>query len=216
MVGLDPKILLRAYAVGLFPMAESYDDPTLYWIDPEKRGIIPLNKFHIPRRLRKSVRRAEYDIRCDNAFEEVIRRCASPAPGRKETWINKEIISLYTELYTIGQAHSVEAWLDNKLVGGLYGVTLGGAFFGESMFSDARDASKISLVHLVARLNAGGFKLLDTQFVTKHLSQFGVVEIHRSGYRQLLTSALEITANFLPDLSNDMLEIFIQSTTHTS
>lgn len=216
MVGLDPKILLRAYAVGLFPMAESFDDPTLYWIDPEKRGIIPLNKFHIPRRLRKSVRRAVYDIRCDFAFEEVIRRCASPAPGRQETWINKEIINLYTKLYTIGQAHSVEAWLDNKLVGGLYGVTLGGAFFGESMFSDARDASKISLVHLVARLNAGGFKLLDTQFVTKHLSQFGVIEMHRSGYRQLLTSALEITANFLPDLSNDKLELFIQSTTQTS
>ena len=159
MVGLDPKILLRAYSVGLFPMAESFHDPTLYWIDPEKRGVIPLNKFHIPRRLRKSVRRAKYDIRCDSAFEEVIRRCATPAPGRKETWINKEIINLYTELYTIGQAHSVEAWLDNKLVGGLYGVTMGGAFFGESMFSDARDASKISLVHLVARLNAGGFKL---------------------------------------------------------
>ncbi len=216
MVGLDPDILLRAYAVGLFPMAERHDDPTLYWIDPEKRGIMPLDTFHIPRRLKKSVRQGVYDIRCDTAFEEVIRRCADPAPDRKETWINDEIIQLYSDLFDIGRAHSVEAWQDEELVGGLYGVALGGAFFGESMFSRARDASKIALVHLVARLRAGGFKLLDTQFVTSHLAQFGVVEIHRSGYRQLLSSALDVSAEFVSELPEEVLEDFIQSTTQTS
>lgn len=216
MVGLDPEILIRAYAVGLFPMAEKHDDPTLYWIDPEKRGILPLNSFHIPKRLRRTLRKGTFDIRCDTAFEQVIRRCAEPAPDRSETWINEEIVRLYIDLFEIGRAHSVEAWHDDELVGGLYGVALGGAFFGESMFSRMVDSSKVALVHLVARLRLGGFKLLDTQFVTSHLAQFGVVEIHRGGYRELLSSALDVSAEFHSTLSDEELTAFIQSTTQTS
>lgn len=216
MSGLSPEILLRAYAVGLFPMAERHDDSTLYWIDPEKRGIIPLDTFHIPRRLRRQVRAEQYEIRCDSAFEDVIRTCAKPADDRKETWINEEIIRLYIDLHNMGRAHSVETWRDDKLVGGLYGVALGGAFFGESMFSLERDASKIALVHLVARLKKYEFHLLDSQFVTQHLAQFGAVEIHRSGYRQLLASALDKNVKFHSGLAPDELESFIQSTTQTS
>lgn len=216
MSGLSPEILLRAYAVGLFPMAERHDDATLYWIDPEKRGIIPLDKFHIPRRLRRLVRSGRYDVRCDSAFEDVIRYCAKPADDRKETWINEEIIRLYVDLHKMGRAHSVEIWHEDVLVGGLYGVALGGAFFGESMFSLERDASKVALVHLVARLKKCSFRLLDSQFVTQHLAQFGAVEIHRGGYRQLLASALDKNAKFQGDLASDELDAFIQSTTQTS
>ncbi|MBT5047569.1 MAG: leucyl/phenylalanyl-tRNA--protein transferase [Rhodospirillaceae bacterium] len=216
MSGLSPEILLRAYAVGLFPMAERHDDSTLYWIDPEKRGIIPLDTFHIPRRLRRQVRAGRFEIRCDSAFEDVIRYCAKPADDRKETWINEEIIRLYVDLHKMGRAHSVEAWREGELVGGLYGVALGGAYFGESMFSLERDASKIALVHLVARLKKCGYRLLDSQFVTPHLGQFGAVEIHRSGYRQLLASALDKNAKFHPGLTSEELEAFIQSTTQTS
>lgn len=216
MVGLSPDILLRAYAVGLFPMAEHQDDPTLYWIDPEKRGIMPLDRFRIPRRLRKTVRQHCFEIKCDTAFENVVRLCAEPAEDRKETWINAEIIKLYVDLFEIGRAHSVECWLDDQLVGGLYGVALGSAFFGESMFSRVTDASKVALVHLVARLKKGGFTLLDTQFVTNHLNQFGAVEIHRTGYRQLLSSALDKNAIFYGELDGAELESFIQSTTQTS
>jgi len=216
MSGLSPEILLRAYAVGLFPMAERHDDPTLYWIDPEKRGILPLDKFHIPKRLRRTVRANLYDVRCDTAFEEVIRTCAEPADDRKETWINEEIVRLYVDLFRLGRAHSIEAWKDGEMAGGLYGVALGGAFFGESMFSRARDASKVSLVHLVARLKKGGFRLLDTQFVTRHLSQFGAVELPRGGYRSLLAGALDVNAKFHSDLAADELESFMQSVTHTS
>ncbi|MBK18109.1 MAG: leucyl/phenylalanyl-tRNA--protein transferase [Rhodospirillaceae bacterium] len=216
MVGLSPDILLRAYAVGLFPMAEHHDDSTLYWIDPEKRGILPLEKFRIPRRLRRTVRQNSFEIKCDSAFEQVIRLCAEPADDRAETWINEEIIELYIDLFDIGRAHSVEAWLDGQLVGGLYGVALGSAFFGESMFSRVTDASKVALVHLVARLKLGGFTLLDTQFVTSHLNQFGAVEIHRGGYRQLLSTALDKNATFQGELEVSALESFIQSTTQTS
>lgn len=216
MSGLSPEILLRAYAVGLFPMAERHDDATLYWIDPEKRGILPLDRFHVPRRLRRRVRSRTFDIRCDTAFEEVIRRCAEPASDRSETWINEEIIRLYIELHKMRRAHSIEAWKDDTLVGGLYGVTLGAAFFGESMFSEAADASKVALVHLVAALNKCGFRLLDSQFVTAHLAQFGAVEIHRSGYRQLLASALDVKADFHCDLDDAELESFIQSTIQMS
>lgn len=216
MVGLNPEIILRAYAVGLFPMAERHDDSTLYWIDPEKRGILPLDKFHIPRRLRRTIRSGQFEVRCDTAFEEIIRLCAEPADDRSETWINDEIVRLYVDLYEMGRAHSVETWLDGQLVGGLYGVSLGGAFFGESMFSRVSDASKFALVHLVARLRKGGYELLDTQFVTTHLHQFGTVEIHRSGYRQLLSAALNIAATFHSDLSGEELEVFMQSTTQTS
>jgi leucyl/phenylalanyl-tRNA--protein transferase len=216
MSGLSPEILLRAYAVGLFPMAERHDDPTLYWIDPEKRGILPLKTFHVPRRLRRTVRANPFEVRCDCAFEQVIRHCAEPADDRNETWINDEIVRLYVDLHKMGRAHSVETWHDGRLVGGLYGVALGAAFFGESMFSHERDASKVALVHLVARLRKSGFRLLDTQFVTRHLAQFGAVEIPRGGYRSLLASALETNVKFQGDLDADELASFIQSTTQTS
>jgi leucyl/phenylalanyl-tRNA--protein transferase len=216
MVGLKPEILLRAYAVGLFPMAERHDDSTLYWIDPEKRGILPLDKFHIPRRLRRTLRRDQFEIRCNTAFETVIQLCAEPADDRSETWINEEIIRLYVDLYEMGRAHSVEAWLDGQLVGGLYGVSLGAAFFGESMFSRVADASKVALVHLVARLRKGGYQLLDTQFVTTHLGQFGTVEVHRAGYRQILAGTLDVNTAFHSELDGSELDAFIQSTTQTS
>ncbi|MPY70618.1 MAG: leucyl/phenylalanyl-tRNA--protein transferase [Alphaproteobacteria bacterium] len=216
MAGLNPEILLRAYAVGLFPMAERHDDPTLYWIDPEKRGILPMDHFHVPRRLRRRARNNFYEVRCDTAFAGVVRRCAEPGEGRGETWINDEIVRLYIDLHEMGRAHSVECWRDGRLVGGLYGVALGGAFFGESMFSRERDASKVALVHLVARLRKGGFTLLDTQFVTRHLSQFGAVEIHRGGYRHLLSKALDVNATFYCELSDEELAAFLQSTSVTS
>ena len=216
MTSLTPEILLRAYAVGLFPMAEHRDDPTLYWIDPEKRGVLPLDDFHVPRRLRRTVRRNEFDVRCNTAFTDVIRACAAPGEGRDESWINDEIVSLYTTLNEMGRAHSVEAGQEAGLVGGLYGVALGAAFFGESMFSTARDASKVALVHLVARLKKADFGLLDTQFVTDHLAQFGVVEMPRSGFRQILASALDRSAAFPAELSQPELEAFLQSTTQTS
>ncbi|MBT6285252.1 MAG: leucyl/phenylalanyl-tRNA--protein transferase [Rhodospirillaceae bacterium] len=216
MTKLTPEILLRAYAVGLFPMAERRDDPTLFWIDPEKRGILPLDGFHVSRRLRRTVRSGRYEVRCNTAFGDVVRACAAPGPNRKDTWINDEILSLYGDLHALGRAHCVETWLDGELVGGLYGVSLGAAFFGESMFSLARDASKVALVHLVARLVKGGYKLLDTQFVTDHLTQFGVVELPRAGYRELLSEALDDTATFEPDLPQPELDAFLQSVTQTS
>lgn len=216
MSKLTPEILLRAYAVGLFPMAERRDDPTLFWIDPEKRGILPLDGFHVSRRLRRTVRNGPYEIRCDTAFSAVVRACAAPGIKRGDTWINSEIESLYADLHELGRAHSVEAWLDGELVGGLYGVSLGAAFFGESMFSTARDASKVALVHLVARLIKGNYRLLDTQFVTDHLTQFGVVELPRAGYRQMLSSALDASASFETELSQSELAAFLQSMTQTS
>lgn len=216
MTKLTPEILLRAYAVGLFPMAERRDDPTLFWIDPEKRGILPLDGFHVSRRLRRTVRSGRYEVRCNTAFDDVVRACAAPGPNREDTWINDEILSLYGDLHALGRADCVETWLDGELVGGLYGVSLGAAFFGESMFSLARDASKVALVHLVARLVKGGYKLLDTQFVTDHLTQFGVVELPRAGYRELLSEALDDTATFEPDLPQPELDAFLQSVTQTS
>jgi leucyl/phenylalanyl-tRNA---protein transferase len=216
MSKLTPEILLRAYAVGLFPMAERRDDPTLFWIDPEKRGILPLDGFHVSRRLRRTVRNGPYEVRCDTAFGAVVQACASPGAKRSDTWINDEIESLYADLHELGRAHSVETWLNGELVGGLYGVSLGAAFFGESMFSTARDASKVALVHLVARLIKGDYKLLDTQFVTDHLTQFGVVELPRAGYRQLLASALDASATFETELSQSELTAFLQSRTQTS
>ena len=216
MAILTPDVLLRAYSIGLFPMAERRDSPTLYWIDPEKRGILPLDTFHVPRRLRRKVRQGRFEVRCDTAFTEVVRACAAPGPGRPETWINDEIVELYADLHEMGRAHSIESWDDGSLVGGLYGVTLGAVFFGESMFHDTQDASKIALVHLVARLKKGGFRLLDTQFVTRHLSQFGAVELHRAGYRHLLTEALDATAVFHRSVDSDDIEAVLQSTTQTS
>jgi leucyl/phenylalanyl-tRNA--protein transferase len=193
---LTPELLLRAYAQGIFPMAERRDSPELYWISPEKRGLIPLNRFHIPRRLARTVRSDRFVVKTDSAFRDVVRACAAPMPGREESWINDEIVSLYTTLHASGHAHSVECWRDELLVGGLYGIRLGSAFFGESMFSRERDASKVALVHLVARLLRGGFVLLDAQFLTAHLARFGAVEVPRDAYLRLLAEAIAKPADF--------------------
>ncbi|MES2254872.1 MAG: leucyl/phenylalanyl-tRNA--protein transferase [Pseudomonadota bacterium] len=185
---LTPQMLLRAYAEGLFPMAEKRDDPELYWVSPEKRGVIPLDAFHVPHRLARTVRSNRFQVTTDRAFGAVMQGCA--APGRGETWINDEILRLYATLHAGRHAHSVECWQSGELVGGLYGVRLGAAFFGESMFSRVRDASKVALVHLVDILRQGGFVLLDTQFLTGHLATFGAAEIPRSEYLTLLHQAI--------------------------
>jgi leucyl/phenylalanyl-tRNA--protein transferase len=200
---LTSEILLAAYAVGVFPMAESADDPELFWVDPEDRGIIPLEAFHIPRRLRRLIRQRPFRVTCDTAFPAVIRACAEASEKRPNTWINDEIIRLYEGLFAQGAAHSVECWREGALAGGLYGVALGAAFFGESMFSRATDASKIALVHLVARLRAGGYRLLDTQFLTPHLARFGGIEISRAHYHRRLAAALAHRASFPLELPGD-------------
>jgi leucyl/phenylalanyl-tRNA--protein transferase len=189
---ITPNLLLQAYAAGVFPMAESRDDKDLFWVDPDERGIIPLDAFHLPKSLAKTVRQDKYRVSVDTAFRDVVRACARPARGRNTTWISERIEALYTDLYDRGFAHSVECWTGDDLVGGLYGVSLAGAFFGESMFHTATDASKVALVHLVARLKAGGFILLDTQFVTDHLMQFGAQEIDRDSYHARLKAALGV------------------------
>jgi leucyl/phenylalanyl-tRNA--protein transferase len=195
-VEITPEVLLKAYACGIFPMAENAEDPALYWIEPEKRGIIPLDGFHVPARLARTVRSGRFSIRINQDFDAVLDGCAEPGPGRTRTWINRRIRTLYRRLYDIGHCHSVEAYEDGVLAGGLYGVCLGRAFFGESMFHRSRDASKVALVHLVARLKAGGFRLLDTQFVTDHLKMFGAVEVSRRQYHKLLEAALVGEADF--------------------
>jgi len=187
---LTPDILLRAYAQGMFPMAERRGDPALYWVSPEQRGIIPLDDFHVPQRLARTVRSGKFTVTADRAFTEVMMNCAAPAPGREESWINDEILRLYIGLHAGGHAHSVECWQHGELVGGLYGVRLGAAFFGESMFSRRTDASKVALVHLVDALRRGGFALLDTQFITAHLARFGAVEVPRRQYLALLHDAI--------------------------
>ena len=187
---ITPEVLLRAYACGIFPMAESADDPTLFWVEPEMRGVIPLDGFRVASRLKRTVRSDTFTVTVDTAFKAVIAGCATPQAGRDDTWINKRIRDLYYGLHERGHAHSVEVWQNDDLVGGLYGVNLGRAFFGESMFHHARDASKVALVHLVARLIAGGFELLDTQYVTEHLRSFGAVEIPRRRYSALLDKAI--------------------------
>lgn len=196
---ITPEVLLKAYACGIFPMAESAEDPGLYWIEPERRGVMPLDEFHVPRRLARLIRQDRFEVRIDTAFDAVLDGCASPAPGRQRTWINGRIRQLYTSLFAMGQAHSVETWFNGTLVGGLYGVHYNGAFFGESMFSRVRDASKLALVHLAGRLRTGGFRLLDAQFITDHLSQFGAVEISRRQYQAMLDEALTARGNFLID-----------------
>ncbi|MGY9005455.1 MAG: leucyl/phenylalanyl-tRNA--protein transferase [Alphaproteobacteria bacterium] len=201
---LTPEILLRVYASGIFPMAEDADDPTVFWVDPDLRGILPLDGLQVSKSLQRAVNQQRFDVRLDTAFDAVVTACAAPGPGRTETWINGEIQRLYSGLFDLGHAHSVECWKpgtpDNggkdELVGGLYGVCLGGAFFGESMFSTATDASKVALCHLVARLRKGGYVLLDTQFVTDHLTSLGAVEITRDAYHLQLEQALLIDAKF--------------------
>ena len=189
--GITPEILLRAYSIGLFPMAESADDPEIFWVEPELRGVLPLDHFHLSKSLAKTVRRKPFEIRFDHAFEQVIAACAEETSGRPSTWINKTIRSLYATLFDMGHAHTVEAWDGDELVGGLYGVSLGSAFFGESMFSRRTDASKICLVHLVNRLRERGFTLLDTQFTTGHLKTFGAIDVPKADYAVMLATAME-------------------------
>lgn len=196
VVDITPQVLLKAYSCGIFPMAESADDPALYWIEPEHRGILPLEDAHVPKRLARTVRMTDFRVSVDQAFDGVIDGCAASRPGRRSTWINSRIRQLYGDLFKLGHCHTVEVWDGDKIVGGLYGVSLGGAFFGESMFSTARDASKIALVHLIGRLVAGGYTLLDTQFVTDHLRQFGTVEVDRDDFHRVLEDALMVRAEF--------------------
>ena len=190
MIEITPQVLLKAYACGIFPMAESAEDNALYWIEPERRGILPLDRVHIPKRLARTIRKGGFEVRIDRNFEEVIEGCAAPRSGRRSTWINARIRNLYRELFVLRHCHTVEVWQDGQLTGGLYGVHLGHAFFGESMFSRARDASKIALVYLIARLKYGGFTLLDTQFVTGHLARFGAIEVSREEFQRFLEAAL--------------------------
>ncbi len=196
MSAFDARDLLDCYAQGVFPMADARDDARVFLVDPERRGVIPLDRFHVSRRLARTVRGDPFEVRVDTAFHAVVLECAASGPGRTETWINRPIEELYLQLHRLGHAHSVECWQDGELAGGLYGVSLRGAFFGESMFSRRRDASKVALVHLVARLIAGGYVLLDAQFMTEHLRQFGALEILRTEYHRRLSEALQVEADF--------------------
>ena len=213
---LKLETVLQAYAYGIFPMAESKEDDGLFWVDPEHRGVLPLKAFHVSHSLAKAVRHHPLEIRIDTDFEGVVSGCAAPGPGRENTWINAAIRDLYGRLHTAGFAHSVEAFKDDELVGGLYGVSLGGAFFGESMFSRQSNASKVALVYLVARLKAGGYRLLDTQFVTAHLRQFGAIEIPRTEYHRQLRLALQTQGDFYSLPENSSPEAVLQFSTQTS
>jgi leucyl/phenylalanyl-tRNA--protein transferase len=193
---LTPELLLKAYSIGVFPMAESRHDPELHWIDPEVRGILPLERFHVPRRLKRTIRRKGFEVTCDTAFHDVVLSCAGPRNDRSDTWINPTIENLTTQLFEMGFAHSIEVRTDGALAGGLYGIALGACFFGESMFSHERDASKIAFANLVMRLRRAGYLLLDTQFTTPHLNRFGVIDISRDEYRERLASAVRRQAEF--------------------
>ena len=216
MLPITPHLLLRAYASGIFPMAEERDSEVVHWIEPRQRGVIPLDSFHVPRRLQRTVRQQPFVVSADTDFPAVISACAESVPGRQRTWLNDDLIGLYVELHRAGYAHSVECRQDGRLVGGLYGVSLGGAFFGESMFSRERDASKVALVHLVARLRAGGYRLLDTQFTTKHLKQFGAIDIDRRQYHRLLEQAIADEADFYRLDGGATLDVLLQSVSQTS
>ena len=209
--------LLECYRTGVFPMGEARDDPRVFLVEPERRGVIPLDRFHLPRRLARTLRAEPFAVRVDTAFEAVVALCAEAAPDREETWINRPIRRLYGQLYARRQAHSVECWLDGELVGGLYGVRIAGAFFGESMVSRATDASKVALAHLVARLRVGGFTLLDTQFLSEHLARFGAEEIDRAAYRVRLAEALAKTeADFYALAPGAGGAAVLQAINHTS
>ena len=221
MYVMSPETLIKAYAIGVFPMAEAHDDERVFFVDPQQRGILPLDQVHIPRRLKKRVRQAPYHVTINQAFDAVIDGCREITATRSESWINPTIRQLYVALHKLGFAHSIEVWKDDgqsrQLIGGLYGVALAGAFFGESMFSRATDASKIALVHLMARLKAGGFVLLDTQFSNSHLEQFGVIEIPREEFRNQLAEAMECDARMpLDDDASAMVQSFLQARTETS
>lgn len=218
--GFGPDELLNCYATGVFPMGEARDDPRVFLVEPDQRGVIPLDGFHIPTRLKRTVRSTAVEVRVDTAFTAVLDACAASMPGREDTWINAPIRRLYIALQARGHAHSVEVWRDERLVGGLYGVTLGGAFFGESMFSRERDASKVALVHLVGRLKRGGWRLLDAQFLTEHLSQFGAVETPQAAYLKRLKLALPVRPNsrslFEPMTGAEAVFYALQPTTQAS
>lgn len=211
MIEISASVLLKAYSCGIFPMAEDADSAELHWIDPEFRGMLPLDGVHLPKRLVRTIRQGRFEVRIDTDFAAVIDNCAASRPGRYSTWINDRIRTLYGELFDLGYCHTVETYSDGKLVGGLYGVALQGAFFGESMFSTETDASKVALVHLCARLIRGGFTLLDTQFITDHLSRFGTIEIGRDEFHERLSHALQKSADFAAlDTAtppNDIIEI---------
>ena len=203
---LSPDLLLRAYATGIFPMSEARDDDQIFWVDPEVRGILPLDAYHIPRSLKKVIRRGKFETRIDTAFVEVLDLCADTAPDRENTWINRPIRNAVIRLHEMGFAHSVESWLDGDLVGGLYGIALGSAFFGESMFSRRTDASKVALVNLLALMHLGHYHLLDTQFVTDHLSTFGTIEIPADAYRARLETALKYQSLFHSTVAEDQMK----------
>ena len=195
-IEISPDILLRAYSIGLFPMAESAHDTNLFWVDPEERGIFPLEGLTVSRSLAKTIRQDRYEVRVDTDYEGVLDGCAASGRGRDGTWINARIRTLYRALFDAGCVHTVEAWHDGELVGGLYGVSIGAAFFGESMFHRATDASKVALAHLVARLRAGGYRLLDTQFVTEHLATLGAVALPKRAYHVRLADAVAAPGDF--------------------
>ena len=213
---IHPELAVQAYTIGLFPMSDDRDDNNVHWVDPIERGILPLDNFHVPKRLKRTVLNTDLEIRVDTAPEDVIWLCASAEAGRDDTWINDPIAEMYMNLFDMGHLHTVECWREDKLVGGLYGVAIEGAFFGESMFSLERDASKIALVNLAARLRVGGFSLLDCQFMNRHLEQFGAISLHRTGFRKLLDQATEITAAFPEKISDRDLRQFLQSNSQTS
>jgi leucyl/phenylalanyl-tRNA--protein transferase len=217
MSRLTPDMLLRAYCTGIFPMGETREDPTLYWVDPDQRAIIEPQRFHLPHRLARTVRNGPFAVSCDADFRGTIEACAAPRPRQRQSWINEPIVELYTALFERGFAHSVECRIGSELVGGLYGVSINGAFFGESMFSRVRDASKVALVHLAARLLKGGYRLLDCQFMTDHLRQFGTVEIGRAEYRARLAQALATPATFYLEMGGvEACETLAQDTTQIS
>jgi leucyl/phenylalanyl-tRNA---protein transferase len=216
MLEITPDLLLQAYRIGVFPMGERRDDPKLYWLDPRLRAVLPLDGFHLPKRLARTVRQGMFEVTADGDFTEVMRACAEPRPGHPESWINEPILDLYGELFRRGHAHSIECRRAGELVGGLYGVSVGAAFFGESMFSRERDASKVALVHLVARLIRGGFRLLDCQFMTEHLRSFGAIEMPREEFRVLLAEAVERTASFQRELGGEDPCSIVQASTRTS
>ncbi|MBY0531328.1 MAG: leucyl/phenylalanyl-tRNA--protein transferase [Xanthobacteraceae bacterium] len=217
-VEITPEVLIKAYSVGIFPMAESADDPSLFWVEPEQRGVIPLDGLRVSRRLARTIRSNKFEVHVDRDFDAVIDACAAPAAGRDSTWINKRIRNLYRALFDRRQCHTVEAWRDGRLVGGLYGVKIGAAFFGESMFHFERDASKVALAHLVARLKTGGFKLLDAQFITAHLSSMGAAEVSRVEYQILLAKAVAANAQFYCWPSDGVIDggVVLQSISQTS
>lgn len=213
---LTPQLLLQAYAIGYFPMSEDRFARDVFWVRPDIRGVLPIRGLHVSRSLRKTVRRAPFDIRVDTAFADVMKGCAAPQPDRWQTWINGQILDAYEQLHELGFAHSVEAWIGEELVGGLYGVSIGGAFFGESMFSRVTDASKVCLVHLAARLNAGGYVLHDTQFTTDHLKSFGAEEVPAKDYAVRLKGAVAQPGDFAAMPHQMSGSDILQSITQTS